>query len=78
MEAAKARITDESFSITEAKEFSLDTLKDLIDYLSVPAELRQPSTLSDLDIMISVRHDDLRSSFNELIEFNNEYVELIN
>ena len=42
MEAAKARITDESFSITEAKEFSLDTLKDLIDYLSVPEELRQP------------------------------------
>ena len=77
MEAAKERITDESLSITKAKEFSLDTLKDLIDYLSVPEILRQPSEIAELESVISIRHDDLRSSFNELLEFNNEYVKLI-
>ena len=77
MEAAKARINDESFSIIEAKEFSIDTLKDLIDYLSVPEELRQPSGITELASTIAIRHDDLRSSFNELLEFNNEYVKLI-
>ena len=77
MKAAKARINDESFSIIEAKEFSIDTLKDLIDYLSVPEELRQPSGITELASTIAIRHDDLRSSFNELLEFNNEYVKLI-
>ena len=47
MEAAKARITDESCSLVEAKEFSFEALKDLIDYLSVPEELRQPSGITD-------------------------------
>ena len=77
LEAAKARITDESFRIIEAKEFSLDTLKDLIDYLSVPEDLRQPSGITELASAISIRHDDLRTSFDELLAFNNEYVKLI-
>jgi len=77
LEAAKARITDESFRITEAKEYSLETLKDLIDYLSVPEELRQPSGITELASTIAIRHDDLRSSFDELLAFNNEYVKLI-
>ena len=77
MEAAKARITDESFSIAEAKEFSFETLKDLIDYLSVPEDLRQPSGITELASAISIRHDDLRTSFDELLAFNNEYVKLI-
>lgn len=77
MENALARITDESFNITQAKEFSLETLKDLIDYLSVPEEFRQPSTMTELDNLILGRHDDLRDSFNELLEFNNEYIKLL-
>jgi len=77
METAKSRITDESISITKAKEFSLKTLNDLIDYLSIPEEFRQPSTISELDTLITVRQNDLRSSFDQLIEFNNEYVKLI-
>ena len=77
MEFAKAKITNESLSITKAKEFSLDTLKDLVDYLSVPEELRQLSEITELESVISIRHDNLRASFNELLEFNNEYVKLI-
>ena len=77
MEFAKAKITNESLSITKAKEFSLDTLKDLVDYLSVPEELRQLSEITELESVISIRHDNLRTSFNELLEFNNEYVKLI-
>ena len=77
MESAKSRITDESFSIAKAKEYAFETLKDLIDYLSVPEELRQPSVISELDITISMRHDDLKSSFNELLQFNDEYVKLL-
>lgn len=77
LEEAKARITKESFSITEAKEFALDTLKHLIDYLSVPEEVRQLSPITELESVISFRHDELRSSFDELLEFNHEYVKLI-
>ena len=77
MEAAKARITDESCSLVEAKEFSFEALKDLIDYLSVPEELRQPSGITELASTIEIRHDDLRSSFDELLAFNNEYVKLL-
>ena len=77
MEIARARITDESCRITKAKGFSLKTLNDLIGYLSIPEELRQPSTLSGLDALITIRHEDLRSSFSELVEFNTEYVKLI-
>ena len=77
MENAKSRITEESFSITKAKEFAFETLKDLIDYLSVPEELRQPCVINELDITISIRDDDLKSSFNELLQFNNEYIKLL-
>ena len=77
MEKAKSKITEESFSITKAKEFAFETLKDLIDYLSVPEELRQPSVIKELNITISIRHDDLKSSFNELLQFNNEYIKLL-
>ena len=76
MEIAKERITNESFRITQAREFSQETLNDIIEFLSVPEELRQVTGVSDLDTLISSRHDDLRSSFNELLEFNNEYVKL--
>lgn len=77
MESAKSRITNESFNIINAKEYALETLKDLIGYLSVPEDLRQPSVISELDITISIRDDDLKSSFNELLQFNNEYVKLL-
>lgn len=77
MTNAKAKITNESITINNAREFSLDTLKDLIDYLSVPAELRQLSEITELESLISLRHDDLQASYNELIEFNSEYIKLI-
>ena len=77
LEKAKARITEESFSITNAKEYSFKTLKDLIDFLSVPEELRQPSSITELDNLISIRHNDLKTSFQELLEFNREYEALI-
>ena len=76
MEIAKERITHESFRITQSREFSQETLEDIIEFLSVPEELRQATGVSELDTLISSHHDDLRSSFNELLEFNNEYVKL--
>lgn len=77
MEVARRKITDESSSICKAKEFALETLNDLIDYLSIPSELRQLSEITDLESIVSVRHDDLRTSFDELLAFNNEYVKLM-
>ncbi|MCB4411676.1 hypothetical protein FZZ92_07435 [Synechococcus sp. MU1611] len=77
LEATKSRITSESSSLKKAKKFALETLSDLIEYLSVPEELRDPSMIGSLSDAIAIQNDELKKSFKELVEFNNEYIKLM-
>ena len=52
-------------------------LEDIVEYLSVPVELRQSVEIDTYGHEVSARYVELRSSFDFLVDFNDTYTRLL-
>lgn len=73
----KKRITEEGAKIVKARDKTSQMLEDIVEYLSVPAELRQSVEIDAYGHEVSARYVELKSSFDFLVDFNDTYTRLL-
>ena len=72
----KKRIAEEGLKIVTARDETSQMLEDIVEYLSVPVELRQSTEIDVYGYEASARFIELKSSFNFLVDFNEAYINL--